>query len=165
MNGFGDAAGGADVVVLEQYPVGQIVTVVGSAAYLNGVLLKGAHIGCGLAGVQQHGIVACQLVHIFSGDGGNAAHTLEVVQRRALAGENGLNVAVQGAQQLALLHPVAVLHRAVKAGGIVQQTEGAEEHIQPADHAVVLTDQLRAALLVYRHHRVGGHILVVNILF
>ena len=48
---IGDAAGKVDVVVLEQYPVGQIVTVVGSAAYLNGVLLKGAHIGCGLAGV------------------------------------------------------------------------------------------------------------------
>ena len=55
-----DAAGGADVVVLEHDAVGQVVAVVRAAAHGDGVFFKNAHVGRRFAGIQQRDAGALQ---------------------------------------------------------------------------------------------------------
>lgn len=88
---------------------------------------------------QQHGIVTCQLVHIF-GDGGNAAHapSVMVARRSALAGRISLIISCCQVPNSHYMRS-AVLHRAEIHSGRYRPrwAEVRKNTSQPADRAVV----------------------------
>ena len=161
---LGDAARGVDVVVLDQDAVGEVVAVVARPAHAHGLLLEDAHVGRGLAGVHELGPGAREKRRHRAGLGGNAAHALEVVEGDPLAGKQGAHMGVHRAEELALLHLVAVRDREVGCCRGVEQLEGADEDVQAADHAVLLGDELDLPRRLGRDDRGRGHVLAGNVL-
>ena len=84
VDGFVDASGKVDVVVLEQNHVEESDAMVASAANLDGLLLEHAQAGGGLAGVEHAGVGAFETLDVAVGGGGDAAHALHDVEHEAL---------------------------------------------------------------------------------
>ena len=75
-----DATGKVNVVVLKQYHVEKSYAVVHAATNPNGLLLKDAHAGSCLTGVEHLAASALQLLHIAGSDGGYTAHALHNIE-------------------------------------------------------------------------------------
>ncbi|MNP07605.1 hypothetical protein D3C76_996340 [compost metagenome] len=98
------------MVFLDQEGVVEADAVVVAAAAGDGVLLRQAQAGEGLAGVEQFHPGAFHQVGVVAGAGGGAGEQLEEVQGAAFAAEQGAGRAFEGEQRLVGADPVAVLH-------------------------------------------------------
>ena len=161
---IGDAAGKVDVVVLEHDGRRQVVTVVAAAANADSVLFKNAVVGAGLTGVQQGDAGAFQQGRHLMGIGGNAAHSLQVVQRNALTGKQGAYIARNNGQLLAGLYGIAVPAEEFHLGAGVQQRKDAGIDRQTGNNAVLLGNQIHGAGAGVGHDGVCGNVLLRNIL-
>jgi hypothetical protein len=97
----GDAAGGHDVVFLDQDAVIEAEAVVGAAAAGDGVFLRQAQAGQGLAGVDDACAGAGHGVDVEARDGGGGREQLQEIEGGALGGEQGAGVGFDFAQHLA----------------------------------------------------------------
>ena len=164
LDGFAHAACGGDVVVLQQHPVGEVVAVVASAAAPDGLLLEHAHVRRGFARIHQLGGAALEQRGDAVRVGGDAAHALQVVQGHALARQQHAHVAGYRRKRLACANAVAVCGEALDAGFGVKDGERALEHVEAAQHAVGLRDQVHGGGACIGHDGGGGNVLVGDVL-
>ena len=85
LDGFGDRAGSADVVVLDEDTVRKIIAVVRAAADTYCVLFERTHVRSGLSGVEELGVIALEFFCHRMGKRRDAAHALQEVERCSLA--------------------------------------------------------------------------------
>jgi hypothetical protein len=137
-----DAAGGDDVVFLDQDAVVEADAVVGAAADAHRVFLRQAQAGQGLAGVDDLGAGAGHGLHVGGGHGGGAGQQLHEVEAGALGGEQGAGRGVDFTEQLAGLDALAVAgvpdHRGVGLEGHeggVEPGGAAQDRVLAGDHA------------------------------
>ena len=137
---------------------------VAAAANADSVLFKNAVVGAGLTGVQQGDAGSLQQGRQLMGIGGNAAHSLQVVQRNALTGKQGAYIARNNGQLLAGLYGIAVPAEEFHLGAGVQQRKDAGIDRQTGNNAVLLGNQIHGAGAGVWHDGVCGNVLLRNIL-
>jgi hypothetical protein len=103
-----DAAAEGDVIVLDENAGGEIDAVIGAAAAKDGVFLKGAQAGDGLARVEDAGVRALNGVGELARERGDAADVLQQVEDDALATEQDARVVANDGQHLAGMDAHAV---------------------------------------------------------
>ena len=158
------AAGRLDMVILQHHAVGKVVPMVASATDSHRVLLKNPVVRCGLPRIQQTNAGSLQQVRNLTGMCRHAAHALQIVQRRPLAGQQHPDIPPNVRQLLTLLHLIAILHVSDNLRLRIQQGEHPLKNLQTTDHAVLLADQLHVPRALVPHDAVGGHIFTGNIL-
>ena len=163
-DGFFDAACRADMVVLQHDAVGEVVTVVVPAAAGDRVFFEDAVVRRRLAGVQQPRLRAFQKVRDVLCVSGDAAHSLQIVERGALAAQDDTDVAVDLRHEGALRDEVAVFDEEFDAGLRVQERKDALKDLQAADDAVLLADEVCLPRLRVGHDAVGGDVLAGDVL-
>ena len=104
----GDAAGGGDMIVLDQRGVIQAEAVVEAAAAAHGIFLQGAQAGQGLAGADDARLGALHRLDQRRRGGGDAGQMAQEIQRHPLGGQDGAGRAADGGQQRAGCNVAAV---------------------------------------------------------
>ncbi len=137
-DGLENAAGGHDVVVLDEHPVGQIEPVVVPAAGADGVLFQHTKPRRHLPGVHDDAPGALHRPDGGSRGGGHAGHVLDQVQRHTLPGQHRAGGAGDLRKLLALFDLVPVLYEWRNANALVHQLKDAHQHLHPAKDPVLL---------------------------
>ena len=140
------------MVILKQYTVRKIISVVCCTAYSYCIFFKGSHIGRGFSCVKQCCICALKLSHILLSDCCNSAHSLQIVQSCSFTAEDCLDVAVDNAKQISAFYTVTIFEVCFKTACFVKQFKGPFENIKTADYTILLADKLCLALLVLGHN-------------
>ena len=122
-----NAAGGEDVVFLDQDGVVEPETVVVATAAGDGVFLGETQAGKGLAGIDDAAARAGDGVGEAAGLAGHAGEQLEKVEGRAFAGEQGACRPFDGAQHLSRLDRHAVLRVPADVNAWIERRKGAGE--------------------------------------
>ena len=151
------------MIVLEQYPVRKVIAVVHPAAHLYGIFFKYAHVGGSFARVEKFCFAAFQKFYHAAGIGGYAAHALEVIERRALAGEEHAYIARYFSYMFAPFHLFAVLFEQLRLRIRIEQRKRARKYVEPAYDAVLFTDQIYRTLFIAGHDGVGADVFVGDI--
>ena len=107
-NRRGDAARRFDMVVLDQHGVEQAEAVIGSAALANRHLVQNPEPRNGFSRVINFCFRFADGIHVGGGQGRNAAHALEKIQRRALGLQDGGQSAFHPREDRAFPHPAPV---------------------------------------------------------
>ena len=161
----GNAAAGVHVVVLEHCRVRKVVAVVFAAADRDRVFLQRTQTRERLARVRDRGVGALDRLYRLSGGGGDAAHMLQQVERRALALEQGARLAADLGDDVALFQNVAVMLVDLRLKALLlQDRKHAQRHVDTAEHAVRLCEKARGVLLILVNEVIGGGVEVVDIL-
>ena len=137
---------------------------VAAAPHAHRVLFENAHVRRGLAGIDELQAAAFEQFYHLRRVGGDAAHALQKVERRALAGENGAHIPAHGSELLPLFRALAVLCEKLDLHPRVEQLKGARKHGQPRDDALLLADEFRLTQGGAAQHAVRGYILAGHVL-
>ena len=96
-HGFGDAAGGDDVIFLDEDGVPERQAMIAAAADADGVFLRETQAGQGFARIDHFGLGAGHQIGVAARAGGDARKKLQEIQGAAFAGEQGARPAFEGA--------------------------------------------------------------------
>jgi len=171
VDGDGDSARGADVVLLDQDAAGEVVAVIGTAADAHGMALELAHSRCRLAGVGDPDGVPQRLLECARLRG-DATHPLEQVQPEALGPQQGDGRSFECSEIRARLDRRAI-------GDIEADTAGARrrpgqrrhavedvgEDVGASEHERGLGDQAPATALAAVEERSRRHVAARQIFF
>jgi hypothetical protein len=146
----GDAAGGHDVIFLDQDAVMEAETVVAAAAAGDGVFLRQAQAGQGLARVDDARAGAGDGVDVEPRDGGRGREQLQEIQRGALGGEQGAGVGFDLANDLASADGVAVAHVPANLGKGIESSEAGVEPCRSGQYRDFAADDSALRALVTR---------------
>ena len=138
-NGLGYAAGSADVIVLEEDAVGQIITVILAAANRDGIFFKDPHVRRRLARIDQGDSRTGQQGYDLMGIGRDAAHALQIVEAYPFGRQDGPNAADDFGQLLSLVDFVAVFDKKIKPDFVIQQGKGPGKDVEAGDDAILFT--------------------------
>ena len=138
-NGFGYAAGGTDMIVLEEDAVRQIVTVILAAADSDGIFFKDPHVRRRLARIDQGDSRTGQQGYDLMGIGRDAAHALQIVEAYPFGRQDGPDAADDFGQLLSLVDFVAVFDKKFEPDFVIQQGKGPGKDVEPGDDAILFT--------------------------
>ena len=144
----GSIAGDGEMVVLGQHAVVEAEAVVGAAAGADGEALEFAESGSGLAGVEDDGACSSHGVDEVTGQGGDAAETLEEIERGAFGGEKGAGGAGGGEDEVTGSEDVAVVFAEGNFDGGIDLAEDFSSDFGAGEDGVFLGDDAGRRMVV-----------------
>ena len=136
---------------------------VGATSAGHSVLLQQAHVGGGLAGVQELGIEAVEHGDHAVGLGGDAGKALHKVEGSALGGEDAAGMPLDGHEDIALVYRGSVGDKNVDSQTIVHDFEDTLAHLDAAKDTILLGNHLGRVDGVGRNAGEGGMVAVAHV--
>ncbi len=159
-----DATSEVDVVVFEHDHVVEAYAVVCAAAAVDGVFLKQAHVGGGLAGVEELGVESVEHAYHAVGLGGDAREALHEVESSAFGSEDGTGMSLDGHQDLALGDGVTIVLEEGHGEAVVHDFEHTFAHLGATEDAILFGHHLGGAAGRRGYAGEGGMVAVADVL-
>ena len=153
------------MIVLQKDAVRQIVTVIIPAAHFDSIFLEDAHIWCRFPGIQELRPRALQQSCNGVGIGGDPAHSLEIIQCRALPAQKNADVPPDCRHMLSIFYCIAVLTVKFYRHLWIQKDKDPLKNPQAGYDAILFADELYFTLHRLPHNGIGRNILTRYILF
>ncbi|CAK9046823.1 Uncharacterized protein SCF082_LOCUS26301, partial [Durusdinium trenchii] len=157
-NRCGRAAGGGNMIVLDQDRIGQVVTVRGAASGPHGLDLEGAQAGRCLARVHNLRLGADNGIDIAPGQRGDAAHAAKKIQCRAFGQQDVADIAGDGQHGFTGFDRIAIPGQHVERDLWASLGKGLDGRLQAADHTIVACADFEGRAGACRNHGQRGDV-------
>jgi hypothetical protein len=153
-----DSARGGDMVILDQHHVVEPKAVIDASSKSDRELVEDAQSGRGLSRIGDAGAGPLDGIDILPGQGRDAAHALQNIERRPLGLQDPREGAFDCGDKRPRLHgrpvPAQRLHEEIGIDKVKRQ----RGDIETRDDAPLLRRNAAPAALIGRHDRVGGDV-------
>ena len=165
VHGLPDAAADGDMIILDQDGIIEPETVHRTAAGLDGLEFEGAQARCRLAGVGDAGPSAGNRIDIAFGEGRDAAHPAEKIERDAFRCQQRAGLAIDGGDDVTGSNRIAIAHMAFDHGVGIHLPDRLDGRLQAAQHAGIARLEIEFRLLARRDTGQRGEIAAPALVF
>ena len=164
LDGKGDRAAHADVIVLDEHAVVQAQPVVARSAQLRGVLLQRAQARSRFARVDQHRPRPRDALDVLRREGGDSRKVLEKIQRGSLHRKQPASRAFDSPHRRACIDAISVLHTQLHATLRHAATENLRGDVDPGNDDVLARVERELRARGGRNHQLRGEVGEADVL-